>query len=100
MVWQLEIVRNSFAKISFQYHVSTCLNNTEYILLLVAEKSMTVYLSFRFVYYKEHRGEDSLTLGHYSFAECGLVKSQLWLMLVESHSVGRGEDSVPIPLSV
>lgn len=100
MVWQLEIVRNSFAKISFHYHVLTCLNSTEYILLLVAEKSMTIYLSVRFTYYKEHRGEVSLTSGRYSFAECGLVKNQFWLMIVESHSVGRGEDSVPILLSV
>lgn len=44
MVWQLEIIRNSFAKISFHYHVLTCLNGTEYIILLVAEKSMTTYL--------------------------------------------------------
>lgn len=43
---------------------------------------------------------DSLTLGHCSFAERGLAENQFWLMLVESHSVERGVESVPSPLSV
>lgn len=57
MVWQLEIVRNSFAKISLHCHVLTCFSGTEYILLLVVEKPMNIYLSVRYIHYREHRGE-------------------------------------------
>lgn len=49
--------RNSFAKISFHCHVLTCFNRTEYILLLVVEKLINIYLSVRCIYYWEHRGE-------------------------------------------
>lgn len=100
MVWQLKTIVLRLAKIFFHYHVLTCFNSTEDILLLVVEQSMNVYLSVRCIYYWEHRKEIPFTLGHCSFAESGLVKNQFWLMLVESHSVGSGEDSVSIPLSV
>lgn len=40
----VEIVRNSFAKISFHCHVLTCFNRTEYNLLLVVEKLVNIYL--------------------------------------------------------
>ena len=32
---------------------------------------------------------DSFTVGYCSFAEHGLVKTQFWLRLMESHSVGE-----------
>lgn len=72
MVWQLEIVRNSSAKISFHCHVLTCFNRTEYILLLVVEKLMNIYLSVRCIYYRNTE-EKFFTVGYCSFAEHGLV---------------------------
>lgn len=36
--------RNSFAKIYFHCHVLTCSNSTEYILLLIVEKSVNTYM--------------------------------------------------------
>lgn len=61
---------------------------------------MNIYLSVRCIYYREHRGEILSFQETVNLLSVGYLKPSFWLLLVESHSVGRGEDSVPIPLSV
>lgn len=93
MVWQLRTVRIKFAKISVHCHVLTCFNSTEYIFLLVVEQPMNIYLLGASI--TGNRGEILSFQETVHFAECGLLKTQLWAPVSgkSPHGERRGQCS-------